>query len=56
MAAMLNAAKAAGVPAQAVGQTGGASLTVAGRGAISLERLKKAHESWLPGYMNGKAS
>jgi phosphoribosylformylglycinamidine synthase len=56
MAAMLNAAKAAGVPAEAIGQTGGASLTVSDRGTISLERLKKAHESWLPGYMNGKAA
>jgi phosphoribosylformylglycinamidine synthase len=44
------------VPAEAIGQTGGASLTVSDRGTISLERLKKAHESWLPGYMNGKAA
>jgi len=55
-AAMLNAAKSAGVPAKAVGQTGGASLTVCSRGTISLERLEKAHESWLPDYMNGKAA
>jgi phosphoribosylformylglycinamidine synthase len=49
--AMLNAARTAGIPAQAVGATGGASLTVTGRGAISLARLKAAHEAWLPNYM-----
>ena len=51
--AVLAAAKAAGVPAQAIGRTGGPSLTVEGQEPISLEALRKAHEGWLPGYMAG---
>jgi phosphoribosylformylglycinamidine synthase len=44
-------AKAAGIPVTVVGLTGGASLTVAGTGAISLSELERAHEAWLPAYM-----
>ncbi|MGO4574264.1 phosphoribosylformylglycinamidine synthase subunit PurL [Microvirga sp. 2TAF3] len=44
-----------GVPAMALGVTGGDSLILPGAQAISVEKLKAAHESWLPDYMAGKA-
>ena len=51
-AAVLAAAKAAGVPAWRIGKTiSDATLTVAGAGTISLATLREAHEGWLPGYM-----
>ncbi len=50
-APVLAAARAAGVPARAIGETGGESLKLAGQGAISLARLHKAHAGWLPAYM-----
>ncbi len=53
--ALLAAAAAADVPAQRLGLTGGAELTIQGHGAISLTELRQAHEGWLPGYMDGKA-
>jgi phosphoribosylformylglycinamidine synthase len=49
--AVLAAARKAGVPAQAIGRTGGAALTVEGQEPISLETLREAHEGWLPAYM-----
>lgn len=53
--AVLEAAKAAQVPAWRIGATASASpaptLTVAGAGTISLAELRDAHEGWLPGYM-----
>ncbi len=45
------AAAAAGVPVAVIGQTGGAALTRASGGAISVEVLRSAHEAWLPEYM-----
>ena len=51
--ALLAAAQAAGVPAVAVGRTGGAALTLPGGGTISLAELRQVHEDWLPRYMNG---
>ncbi len=50
-APVLAAARAAGVPARAIGATGGESLKLVGQGAISLARLRKAHAGWLPAYM-----
>jgi phosphoribosylformylglycinamidine synthase len=44
-------AAAAGVPAAAVGRTGGGALTVSGDHPISLGELRAAHEGWLPTYM-----
>ncbi len=44
-------AAAAGVPAAAVGRTGGDALTVSGDHPISLGELREAHEGWLPDYM-----
>ena len=52
-APVLAAARAAGVPAEAVGRTGGRALTCAGAGAIGLDELRAAHERWLPAYMAG---
>ncbi len=44
-------ARTAGVPVSVLGRTSGTALTGRGAEAISVERLRKAHESWLPGYM-----
>jgi phosphoribosylformylglycinamidine synthase subunit PurL len=49
--AVLQAARAAGVPACVIGVVGGASLTLPGGGAISVDALKATNETWLPGYM-----
>jgi phosphoribosylformylglycinamidine synthase subunit PurL len=48
---LLQEAKAMQVPAQAIGQTGGAALTLPEVGAISVTRLQEANERWLPAYM-----
>lgn len=48
-------AKAAGVPAQIIGKTGGSELALPGEAAVSVAALRQAHESWLPDYMAGKA-
>jgi phosphoribosylformylglycinamidine synthase len=48
---VLEAARAAEVPARVVGVVGGVSLTLPGAGAISVDALKAANEAWLPGYM-----
>ncbi|GAA0551038.1 phosphoribosylformylglycinamidine synthase [Rhizomicrobium palustre] len=55
--AVLEAAKEAGVPARIIGFTGAVSpagvpvLMGPGLPATALEKLRKAHEEWLPGYM-----
>jgi phosphoribosylformylglycinamidine (FGAM) synthase-like enzyme len=49
--AVLEAALAVGVPARVIGVVGGASLTLPGAGAISVDALKATNEAWLPGYM-----
>lgn len=49
---VLEAAKAAGVPAVLLGYSGGASLVVEGLVALPLAEIKTAHEDWLPRYMN----
>jgi phosphoribosylformylglycinamidine synthase len=49
---VLEAAKAAGVPAALLGYSGGASLTIEGLASLPLAEIKKAHEDWLPTYMN----
>ena len=59
VAALEAEAAEAGVPVSAIGATvaasGGASLTVEGRGAISIAALRRIHEEWLPAYMAGEA-
>ena len=47
---LLVAAAEAGVPAQAVGRSGGDAVRVAGFSA-PLADLRSAHEGWLPGFM-----
>ncbi len=54
--AIVAEAKAAGVPAQIVGKTGGSELALPGEVAVSVAALSKTHESWLPDYMAGKAA
>ncbi|WP_332683256.1 AIR synthase-related protein, partial [Bosea sp. (in: a-proteobacteria)] len=54
--AIIAEAKAAGVPAQQIGRTGGAELALPGEAAIAVAALRKAHEDWLPAYMAGKAA
>jgi phosphoribosylformylglycinamidine synthase len=49
--ALLAAAERAGVPARAIGRTGGNSLILAEGEAISLAELRAGHEGWLPNYM-----
>jgi phosphoribosylformylglycinamidine (FGAM) synthase-like enzyme len=52
---ILYEAGAVGIPAVALGVTGGDSLNLANGQAISVKDLKAAHEAWLPDYMAGKA-
>ncbi|WP_296379325.1 phosphoribosylformylglycinamidine synthase subunit PurL [Reyranella sp.] len=49
---ILEAARAAGVPAVLLGYSGGASLVVEGLVSLPLADIKKAHEDWLPAYMS----
>ena len=53
LAALLSAAEAAGVPAARIGTTGGSALTLPEGNPISLDDLRRAHEAWLPDYMEG---
>jgi phosphoribosylformylglycinamidine synthase len=48
---VLQAARAAGVPALEIGNVAGTSLTVPGLVSISVGELRRANEAWLPGYM-----
>jgi phosphoribosylformylglycinamidine synthase len=49
---VLDAASAAGVPASAIGRTGGTKLKLSTGHAISVEDARAAHEGWLPAYMD----
>jgi phosphoribosylformylglycinamidine synthase len=51
--ALLARARAAGVPAQIIGRTGGDVLKRGDGVAISVDRLRRVNEAWLPGYMTG---
>ena len=48
--------EAAGVPALAIGRTGGTALSLPGEPALAVADLRKIHEDWLPTYMAGKAA
>jgi phosphoribosylformylglycinamidine synthase len=48
--------KAVEVPCVQIGLTGGHRIAVAGEGAVHIKALAHAFESWLPAYMNGKAT
>jgi phosphoribosylformylglycinamidine synthase len=49
-ASLLAAAKAAGIPAEHIGQTGGNSLTLSDSDAIFLSELRGAHEGFFPDW------
>jgi phosphoribosylformylglycinamidine synthase len=49
-------AEAAGVPASVVGTAGGESLAVEGVFALPLLQLRRAHEGWLPEFMDAPIS
>jgi hypothetical protein len=49
---VLEAARAAGVPATLLGYSGGAQVVVKGVVSLAVSDIKAAHEAWLPGYMN----
>ncbi len=53
--AVLSRAKAASVPAAAIGETGGDELIVEGVLAISVEAMRAAHEGFFPRFMGGPA-
>ncbi|TWB40449.1 phosphoribosylformylglycinamidine synthase subunit PurL [Nitrospirillum pindoramense] len=55
VAAVTDAAKAAGVPVTTLGTVGGDAIAGLGGGALALADLREAHEGWLPGYMAGDA-
>lgn len=48
---LLARARAAGVPAQIIGRTGGDVLKRKDGSAISVAELRRVNEAWLPGYM-----
>ncbi|MDJ0391123.1 phosphoribosylformylglycinamidine synthase subunit PurL [Roseomonas sp. E05] len=50
-AALLAAAREAGVPAGRIGRTGGGALVLPGAGSISVDDLRAAHERFLPALM-----
>ena len=51
-AAIIAEAERAGVPLLRLGVTGGDSLKLGGAPPIALSKLRQAHESWLPDYMD----
>jgi phosphoribosylformylglycinamidine synthase subunit PurL len=51
--AIRSAAEIAGVTCEAIGVTGGDTLTLGSGTAILLDELVRAHEEWLPCYMEG---
>ncbi|MDA5194064.1 phosphoribosylformylglycinamidine synthase subunit PurL [Govanella unica] len=48
------AANGAGAPVMVIGRIGGAELTVANHGTISLKDIGAVHEGWMPTYMSGE--
>ena len=52
-AGFLAAAAAADVPATLLGRTGGRRLTLPGGATISIDALRRAHERFLPAWMDG---
>jgi phosphoribosylformylglycinamidine synthase len=55
-AAFLAAAAAAGVPARALGRSGGGDLVLGGGRSISVAALRQAHEATLPALMEGRTA
>jgi phosphoribosylformylglycinamidine synthase len=53
--AVLEHAEKSGVFAPWIGTTGGAELKLGSAGAISVAKLREAHEAWFPAFMAGSA-
>lgn len=53
-AAVLAEATTAGVPTMRLGSSGGGALTVQGVLAISVADLRRAHDTWLPAFMEAR--
>jgi phosphoribosylformylglycinamidine synthase len=51
--AVVERARAAGVPARVLGSTGGDALALPGERPIAVAKLRGAFEAWLPAYMAG---
>ena len=54
--AVLDQARAAGVPAERLGSTGGAALTIADVGELGLDELRAAWEGTLPALFGGPSA
>jgi len=52
---VLQAARAAGVPAAILGEAGGEAIKVEGGLDLALSELRAAHESWMPAFMGEPA-
>jgi len=50
-ASVIEAAKAAGVPASRLGAVSGSSVVVKGHATLSLTKLRETHEGWFPALM-----
>jgi phosphoribosylformylglycinamidine synthase len=48
-------ARALAIPAAEIGTVGGDKIVIAGEPGLSLAKLRKAHEGWLPDYMAGQS-
>ena len=46
-------ARLLGLPARIVGRATGTALNLKGEAALPLAELRRAHEAWLPAYMDG---
>jgi phosphoribosylformylglycinamidine synthase len=53
VAQIAHEAGAAGVVVAKIGQAGGSDIVVEGVLSLPLERLRQAHEGWMPAYMSG---
>ena len=52
--AVIQAAKAAGVPASWIGSVTGSAVAILGLATVPLARLRGAHKSWFPAFMAGE--
>ncbi len=50
--AILRAAQEAGIPATAIGESGGTELLAPGLEKVRIASLKVEHENWFPSYMS----
>ncbi|MFS2318208.1 phosphoribosylformylglycinamidine synthase subunit PurL [Maricaulis sp. D1M11] len=54
--AIMDDARADGVPVQVIGLTGGTAITVNGAHPLELDTLRTAHEGWMPAMMSAQAA